>query len=301
MHKKLASIHSLTQLICAVIISYLIGTTTLYAATHIQKPKKHSHIATFKQKAKLPLNSRKKKTYLVKKTHRQTLAHTSARIGQTDKINTQNVAQSNVPLYVLSNIEKRLVNFVRNTVSSLHYSNYKMGGTTIDSSRGIYVVDCSTYVDHILKTVYPSAFNSLVVGTGTEKPTTDDYYDYFINLGYKSQRHWNTVDDVDDLRPGDILVFRFKNAYGNETGGHVMVVMDQPAKDGDTFLVRVADSAPTGHSEDTRLPRRSGIGIGTLMLKVDSKTFQPYAYAWKEGARWQRNVNFAMARPINNA
>lgn len=293
--KFLSTFQKMSRLIVLVIIIFTISLPSAFATTHTTKPHHKPKIKTTsphtKTKTRVAENTSRRHHKI---THKST--PTPTRIGQ-NKINTDNIGHSNLPLYVLSTIEQRLVSFVRNTISSIHYSSYKLGGTTIDSSRGIYVVDCSTYVDHILKTVYPLAYESLVTGTGTEKPTTDDYYDYFINLGYKSQTNWNTVEDVDELRPGDILVFRFKNANGRETGGHVMVVMDEPSHAGDTFFVRVADSAPTGHSQDTRLPRRSGIGIGTLMLKVD-KDYQPYAYAWKEGAHWQRNVNFAMARPI---
>ena len=79
-----------------------------------------------------------------------------------------------------------------------------------------------------------------------------------------------------------------------------MVVMDKPIADGDGYLVRVADSAPSGHSQDTRRGRVSGIGIGTMVLKTNPDTGEPSAYAWKVGASWKSNVKIAMARPIGN-
>lgn len=226
------------------------------------------------------------------------LTSSQATVNTRAIVNTTNITQSHLPTYSLSSIERNLVNYVRKTVESIRYTAYKLGGTKIDTSEGVYVVDCSTYVDHILKSVYPRAYTSLKSWSGSEKPTTDDYYQYFTNLSEKS-KHWNMIDDVEELRPGDVLVFRSKNRYGIETGGHVMVVMDKPTRDGNTFLVRVADSASSGHSKDTRMPHVSGIGIGTMLLKVNPKTFQPYAYAWKVGSRWESNVNFAMARPID--
>lgn len=226
------------------------------------------------------------------------VAHASSQaVNSHAMVNTTNISQSHLPTYSLSSIENNLVSFVRKTVESIRYTAYKLGGTKFNTSEGIYVVDCSTYVDHIIKSVYPRAYTSLTSWSGTAKPTTDDYYQYFTNLSDKS-RHWNMIDDVEQLRPGDVLVFRSKNRYGIETGGHVMVVMDKPAQEGNTFLVRVADSASSGHSKDTRMPHASGIGIGTMLLKVNPKTFQPYAYAWKVGSRWESNVNFAMARPV---
>ncbi len=213
-------------------------------------------------------------------------------------VQKNNVAISALPTYSLSSMEKKLVDFVRNTIVSLRYSVYKLGGTRVDPSRGVYVLDCSAYVDHILKATYPRAYLSLVSSTGSEKPTSNDFYHYFVNLSDRA-RHWNTIDEVERLRPGDILVFRYKNSLGYERGGHVMIVMDKPVQKSDAFLVRVTDSAAAGHSQDTRRPRVSGIGIGTLLLKVHPKTYQPYAYAWKVGSRWEKNVDFAMARPVD--
>jgi len=195
-------------------------------------------------------------------------------------------------------IEQRLVNFVHKTVDSLRYSTYKLGGTHIDSSQGIYIVDCSGYVDHTLRVVYPNAYLSLVDSSGVDKPNTSHYYDFFTNLS--NDPNWSRVEDIEQLQPGDILVFRYKNMRGRSTGGHVMVVMDKPERNGNDYLVSVADSAASGHSDDTRRNHVSGIGIGSLLLKVDPKTRQPSAYAWTLNSPWRKNVNFAMARPLNS-
>jgi hypothetical protein len=213
------------------------------------------------------------------------------------KINKSNLRTSNhIPSNMLSKKEKHLIDFVRNAISNTKYSSYKLGGTKIDTTKGIYIVDCSRYVNHILRNIYPLAFNSLTTWCGTEGPTTYDFYLYFNNLTEDS-RHWNIIEDVKKLRPGDIIVFRNKVQKRNRTNGHIMVVMDKPQREGNTFLVRIADSAPSGHSQDTRLSHSSGIGIGTILLKVNQNSLKPYAYAWKEGARWRSNVKFAMARP----
>lgn len=202
---------------------------------------------------------------------------------------------------LVASLERRLVHYVHKSVATLRYSAYKLGGTHFDTSRGVYIVDCSAYVDHTLRAVYPNAYSSLVNSTGSDKPNTLNYYNFFTELSEDSNEHWSRVKDVEKLRPGDILVFRYKNSQGNITsgGGHVMVVMKKPVRDEEGYLVSVADSAPVGHSEDTRSPNVSGIGIGTLVLKVNPKTGHPSAYAWKVGSRWKHNVSFAMARPLD--
>lgn len=255
----------------------------------------HIHHAT---KSKSHASHVKSNSLHAKKTHRSHPIHEARASQPSTHANTNNIDKTFLPGYLLSSVERNLVDAVRNTIATLRYTAYKLGGAHIDPSHGVYVVDCSSYVDYILKSMYPHAFTNLTTWSGTEKPTTNDYYQYFTNLSDNKKTQWNTVDDVESLRPGDILVFRYKNKWGNERGGHVMMVMDKPIHQSDAFLVRVTDSAPAGHSTDTRNPRTSGIGIGTLLLKVDSKTYAPYAYAWKVGSRWERNVNFAMARPL---
>ncbi|MCD6039685.1 MAG: hypothetical protein K0S27_1085 [Gammaproteobacteria bacterium] len=199
---------------------------------------------------------------------------------------------------LISKLGTRMVQFVHSTISTLRYTAYKWGGTHFDSSHGIYIVDCSDYVDHLLQVSNPSAYNSLVNSSGSDKPTSEHYYHFFTGLTYKRRHYWNKVENVKELQPGDILVFRNKKNSHTGVSGHVMVVMNKPIRIQDAFLVRVTDSASSGHSQDTRLPHTSGIGIGTMQLKVNPDTGQPSAYAWKLGSPFERHVNFAMARPV---
>ncbi len=220
------------------------------------------------------------------------IKHYPAQINSTAEI------ESKPNIGLVASIEQRLVGFVKRSVETLRYSAYKLGASHFDSSRGIYIVDCSAYVDHTLRSVYPNAYLSLVNSTGSDKPNTLNYYDFFKGLS-DNDEFWSKVEDVEQLQPGDILVFRYKNKLGRSTGGHVMVVMNKPIRDGDTFTVSVADSAASGHSQDTRPGGLSGIGMGKLLLKINPDTGQPSAFAWKVGSRWKSNVNFAMARPTD--
>lgn len=204
----------------------------------------------------------------------------------------------------VNSLEKRFVSYVKHTVDNLRYSVYQFGGSHFDVLRGVYIVDCSSYVDHLLRTIFPRAYSTLVRSSGTSTPNSQNYYQFFTKLpnhptSHSQTKTWNKVNKVEDLQPGDILVFRYKSGRHASSGGHVMVVMKKPSHHGNAFHVQVADSAATGHSHDTRPPHVSGIGIGTLMLKVGNRTGQPAAYAWKTGAGWKNNVNIAMARPIN--
>jgi len=213
---------------------------------------------------------------------------------------------------VMASLEQRVVAFVHGTVATIQYTAYKLGGQRFDPQKGVYVVDCSSFVDHVLRAVCPQAYSSLVNSSGTYNPTTKDYYHFFNQLSPEPHHYWSKVGAVKELQPGDILVFRSQPTYrlahysrkrhhrkvSAEGAGHVMIVMSKPIFDTDSFEVQVADSASAGHSDDTRMPHESGIGIGTLLLKVNLKTGQPYAYAWKMDSYF-KNVKFAMARPVD--
>lgn len=192
---------------------------------------------------------------------------------------------------------RNIVDFVDNTVYNLNYSSYRLGGGRFDTSNGIYVVDCSRFVDSVLSRVYPAAYSNLVDASGANRPASQHYFDFFSDLSpVENDVHWNKVEKVGQLRAGDILVFRYKKPRG-KVQGHVMVIMDKPRAAENAWLVRVADSAPVRHSADTRQRHESGIGIGTLLLK-SSPSGKPAAYAWGMGSSWRSNVKFAMARPL---
>ncbi|GEM_PF-2580975 len=193
--------------------------------------------------------------------------------------------------------KKRIVELVHKTVDNLNYSKYKMGGTKFDVSRGVYIIDCSSFVDHLLEKVNPHAYSSLVNSSGTDTPNTRNYYNFINGLADGPSHYWNKIDGVGELQAGDILVFRKKNSVS--APGHIMVIMNKPVRHPNSFSVQVADSAPVGHSHDTRLRHVSGIGIGTLLLKVNPRTGHPFAYAWTVGSFWKNNVHFAMARPVD--
>jgi len=288
----------------------LITAMLLFAFTFCTQPVYAANTSKHKSVKTITSTHKKKTVHATQKnTQKKSSAKKTRKKSQTRKhnpstaanlhvlLNSSRTIESNLPAYMMNPNEQRLVNTIYQAVFSLRYSSYQLGGTRIDSDRGVYVVDCSSYVDHILNTVFPRAYSSLVNWSGTEKPTSDDYYHYFSDLGSKSTNYWNPVAEVNNLRPGDILVFRNTSVSGYEHGGHVMIVMDKPKQETDGYSVRVSDAAPSGHSKDTRPLHTSGIGIGTLLLKVNPHTSQPSAYAWKQGAPWKRNVTFAMARP----
>lgn len=283
--------------------------------------KNHSHTVTKQAHSKHHAdkkNTRHHGKHLAKKHHRAPQRHAQVRnnipesttesavIHSVDRplnhdlaaVNITNMHQSAFPGNLMGSVKKDMADFVQKTVENLHYSSYKLGGKRFDPERGIYILDCSNFVDHILKNVYPEAYSNLVDFSGADTPASGHYFNFFHDLAYESEDYWNKIDNIADLRSGDVLVFRYKNSRGAETGGHVMVVMDKPERASDVYFVRVADSAHSRHSKDTRGANESGIGIGTLLLKANPKTGKPSAFAWGINSYWNKNVKFAMARPM---
>lgn len=283
-------------LIHAVLIACVFNTSFAAQTNHAPKKSKQQHVAK-KAKQHITQHKKKKARPLASQSRRKTKPKTIVKKSLPNRAPPKaQIAEEEDG--IVASLEHRLVEFVRKTVTTLRYSAYKLGGSKFDTSRGIYILDCSNYVDHILKTIHPRAYSKLVASSKSDIPTSDDYYHFFTKLPDRPSYYWNPVEDVSSLLPGDILVFRKKNKYG-EIGGHVMIVMEKPVREKDVFWLRIADSAPFRHSLDTRMARVSGIGIGTFLVKVNPKTFQPAAYAWTASSRWKQNVIFAMARPVD--
>lgn len=198
---------------------------------------------------------------------------------------------------------EKLVGLIHRAISVLHHTSYRMGGSYFDLSRGIYEEDCSGYVDQLLNRAEPDAYASLTQWTHSSKPSSFDYYDFFKKLPDSNWHFWQKIKDVARLKPGAILVFRYHGRSRLHSGGHVMVVMSQPVpveNQSDTFLVKVSDSAYSGHSNDTRATHTSGVGIGTLLLKVNPFTREPNAFSWKLTG-WLEHADVAMAEPVTPA
>ncbi len=297
----------MTKWLCAILV-LLCNMQCIATTTHHHPARSVHHVV---KKTPPVQHAKHKVTPVVRKhqVHPRIHAHVQAHAHRHHPIHSHphtashsiNQSQLIAPTHsLMSSWGERMVQFVHNTISTLRYTAYKLGGTHFDSSKGIYIIDCSDYVDHLLQVSNPSAYLSLVNSSGTEKPTSQHYYNFFTGLTYKPRHYWNKVDYVKELQPGDILVFR--NTKNSHTGvsGHVMVVMNKPTKIQNAFMVRVTDSASSGHSQDTRLPHTSGIGIGTMQIQANPETGEPSAYAWKLGSTFEHHVNFAMARPIAN-
>jgi len=145
--------------------------------------------------------------------------------------------------------------------------------TDVDEAAGSYKLDCSGLVCLALKKAAPDALK-LVPKTGTEKRAfAHDFYECFMAAPVAAQApadaKWVKVEKLADARPGDVIAWKNENYQPGENTGHVMILMEAPAPDGEGVLrVVVIDSSLHGHGSDTRKKGESGIGRGTLWFTV---------------------------------
>lgn len=201
-----------------------------------------------------------------------------------------------------TNAGTKLVNYLKNSVAHMRQTRYVFGGSKFDVKTGVYKIDCSGLVNRLVQITCPRAYEVITGARHTGRPTTLDYFDFLGTIPRGSVRaNWQNVDSVNHLKPGDILVYRF-SGKPKSAPGHMMIVVEAPKpvmNKAGVYCVRVADSANSGHTNDTRKHHSSGVGIGSLMLKTYADNGRPYCMSWKEGSSWGPRVNFAMGRVIS--
>lgn len=112
---------------------------------------------------------------------------------------------------------------------------------------------------------------------------------------------WKSVKFA-QARAGDYLAYQYKNV-NKPTTGHLVILAGRPirrrtkAKGRVVWTVRVADSARTGHSYDTRKNCHNhacGVGFGTMQFET-YRSGKLRGFQWSVGRRKSFNVLSLMA------
>jgi cell wall-associated NlpC family hydrolase len=191
---------------------------------------------------------------------------------------------------------------VDDALNALTYTYYSEIADYWNDATGVYKVDCSGYVNRLVEDAVPSSYDAICDERDTTRPAAEDYYYTFRAIPYDTTRdHWRRIKRVKDLRPGDVLVWRYLEPdEHDESTGHTMIVVGLPERDtrwSNVYRVRVSDSARSGHSSDNRGNTGSGVGAGVMLLRYDPDSGVPTAYAWSLLGYWQTDIRFAAARP----
>jgi hypothetical protein len=171
-------------------------------------------------------------------------------------------------------------------VRETHYQHK----THIDKTAGVFDLDCSGFVDHLVKQVAREQYDQLPIEPGHTRPRAEVYYHFFVELARTPEPGWKAVSRFAELRRGDLIAWK-KETAAQETGdtGHVMVVGAAPTRLGNgSYRLTVYDSTNSPHDNDTRAPGADGIGRGDLFFYVNAQD-APIAFQFSS----QRQVHDA--------
>lgn len=145
--------------------------------------------------------------------------------------------------------------------------------------------DCSGFVDALLEHCYGIDKDQMKKIFGSGRPTARRYHDAIVE-----QNGFKQIQDVRDIRPGDILAIKYITPRKDSTNtGHLMIAADRPHTMGfkppevlgtTQWAVTVIDSSRSGHGPtDTRHKKgadgkdHDGVGEGVFRIytKDDGK------------------------------
>jgi hypothetical protein len=165
----------------------------------------------------------------------------------------------------IADAAEKLIGEIRET----HYQHK----TYVVQSAGIYDMDCSGFVDYLLKRVAPEQYADLPIETGHARPRAAIYFDLFHGLPGSPLPGWKSIDRLADAQRGDIIAWALE-ASTQKPGdtGHVVIVAASPVPvNTREYRVAVYDSSGIHHDEDSRPKATSGIGAGVITFQVDDR------------------------------
>lgn len=166
-----------------------------------------------------------------------------------------------------------------------------------DTANGIYKMLCTQFINRMLDMFSPQRMDALRTYSDRKGPTSANYYDFIRSrpLGSVDSSGWMQLGGANLLRAGDIIAVKYGVPRPNgisEGTGHTMYVMGTPVQiSSGIWRIRVADSASTNHSNDTRAAGTGGLGIGDILYRSDG------SWAWRADApRWRTDEAVAFGR-----
>ncbi len=161
-----------------------------------------------------------------------------------------------------------IIEHARTILDSVHNTSYSHK-TDIDESAGRYVCDCSAFAAYVLRKCAPGTLAAIQRTSEHKRPLAVDFHAAFL-IAPADHGALRRVRKLADARPGDMLAWRAAEIVKGESTGHVMIVEEPPAADGpDVYRVVVIDSTSLPHANDTRKDGATGVGRGTIWIRVN--------------------------------
>jgi hypothetical protein len=165
----------------------------------------------------------------------------------------------------IADAAEQLIGEIRET----HYQHQ----TNAIQSAGIYDMDCSGFVDFLLKRIAPEQYTDLPNEPGHTRPRAAIYFELFNGLPRNARRGWKSINRLVDAQRGDIIAWAL-TASTQKPGdtGHVVIVAAPPVMTKKReYRVAVYDSSGIHHDDDSRPKSTTGIGKGVITFEVDDQ------------------------------
>ncbi|HWC89231.1 MAG TPA: hypothetical protein VG433_06240 [Pirellulales bacterium] len=197
-----------------------------------------------------------------------------------------------------SKLGERIVGQARQMLAAFPTSSYSHT-TKIDPQRGLCEVDCSGFVATVLTAVSPEHVAVIPLRkAGRKRPLAEDFYAAFAAAEQGRIAGWQTIGQVQDARPGDVIAWWKEEHKKGENTGHVMIVAESPVLERPgQWRIRIFDSTATPHASDTRPKGTTGLGSGTIWLDVGSDG-RILGYHWKSASGKLNEHPVAIGRAV---
>jgi hypothetical protein len=183
-----------------------------------------------------------------------------------------------------ANSPENLADAAQQLLSEVHETHYQHK-THIDIAAGAYDMDCSGFVDYLLKRVAPRRFSQIPIEPAHARPRAAMYFQFLNRLRQQPVAGWQAVYQLADARRGDIIAWELQ-ASTQEPGdtGHVVIVAATPVlKTKNLYAVEVYDSSGIHHDNDSRPEHTSGVGKGVITFRINQSGL-PIAFQFNSRA-----------------
>jgi hypothetical protein len=170
--------------------------------------------------------------------------------------------------------------------------------TNIETTSGICQVDCSGFIAVVLKKVSPAHLNQIPMPPRRKRPLAEDFEKAFDTASSVTLPGWKKIENLSDVRPGDIMAWRLPDHAKGADTGHVFFINHLPKRETPTlWRVQILDSTKSPHFQDSRHAAQTGVGRGTLWIETDPQGHAT-GYHWRSPTSPPRNEPTAIGRAI---
>ena len=195
------------------------------------------------------------------------------------------------------NSTENLADAAQRLLSKVRETHYQHKGH-IDKVAGAYDMDCSEFVDYLLKRVAPEQFSQIPVEPGHVRPRAAMYFQFLNRLRQQPLLGWQAVYQLGDAQRGDIIAWEL-HASTEDPGdsSHVVIVASTPVLETkDLYAVKVYDSSGILHDNDCRPEHTSGVRRGVIRFRI-SQSGEPIAFQFNSRANFHTEPRWECPKP----